>query len=74
MKWMILLRSLRIGRKGINVIEGIRRLNLGKDLILNRDRKKNKRIVRNRVVLAKKSGRIFLFKILIYDFFQNFTN
>ena len=66
-KWMILLNSLRINLRNLREIEGIRRLSPRKDLLLNRDRI-NKRMIQIREVLMKKNGRIFLFKISIYDF------
>lgn len=64
---MILLNNLRINLRNLREIEGIRRLSPRKDLLLNRDRI-NKRMIQIREVLIKKNGRIFLFKISIYDF------
>lgn len=66
-KWMILLSKWKISLKNIREIEEIRNLSPRKDHLLNRDRI-IQRIIRIRVVLMKKSVKIFLFKISIYDF------
>ena len=67
---MIPSSSLRINQrniKGIGVIKRLSYLKRRKDHLLNRNKKRNRKIIQGNVVLDKKSGRIFLFKILISD-------